>query len=406
MSDNFWLGKVDKYSSGQDAIKLVKSSFYNEAKTKRALAKFILGTDRLSMGEQCLQFEQSFAKKQGREFAVFVSSGSMANLLLVQALINLGRLKLGDKIGFSALTWSTNVMPLIQLGLVPVPLDCNPDTLNVSPEILEKKAGELKGLFLTNVLGFCDDIEKIKAICESNDIVFFEDNCESLGSKVGETLLGNFGQASTFSFFVGHHMSTVEGGMICTDDAELYKALTMGRAHGWDRNLNPEDQKKLRDQHGVNEFYSRYTFYDLAYNARPSEINGFLGNQQVQYFDEIVSKRHQNYLAFAKAVGKNKDFFTYKLDHMSTVSNFAMPLICRDKAKAQKYKQRFTDAKVEIRPVIAGNMTKQPFYQKYNRDVEACPASDIVHANGFYFGNNAEMNPGEIQTLVKLLEKL
>ncbi len=406
MSDNFWLGKVDKYSSGQHMIKLVKSSFYNEAKTKQALADFIMSTDRLSMGEQCLQFEEAFAKKQGRDFAVFVSSGSMANLLLVQSLINLGRLKAGDKVGFSALTWPTNVMPLIQLGLVPVPLDCNPKTLNVSPEVLEKKADELKGLFLTSVLGFSDDIKKIKEICDAKDIVFFEDNCESLGSKVGETLLGNFGQASTFSFFVGHHMSTVEGGMICTDDQELYKALTMGRAHGWDRNLNPEDQQQLRDKHGIDEFYSRYTFYDLAYNARPSEINGFLGNQQVQYFDEIVEHRHKNFLSFSKAMAKNNDFFTYDLGHMSTVSNFAMPIICKDNSKAQKYKQKFTDAGVEIRPVIAGNMTKQPFYQKYTRDVEPCPNSDIVHANGFYFGNNAEMNADEVKTLQGLLEKL
>lgn len=406
MSNNFWLGKVDQASSGQNMIKLVKSSFYNEAKTKRALAKFILETDRLSMGEQCLQFEQSFAKKQRREFAIFVSSGSMANLLLVQSLMNLGRLKPGDKVGFSALTWPTNVMPLIQLGLVPVPLDCNPDTLNVSPEILAKKASELKGLFLTNVLGFCDDIKKIKAICESKNIVFFEDNCESLGSKVGTTLLGSFGQASTFSFFVGHHMSTVEGGMICTDDKDLYQALTMGRAHGWDRNLNPQDQKKLRDEHGINEFYSRYTFYDLAYNARPNEINGFLGNQQIQYFDEIVERRHNNFVSFSKALRQNDDFFTYKLSHMKTVSNFAMPIICKDTPKAKKYKQRFIDAGVEIRPVIAGNMTKQPFYQKYAPGAEACPNSDIVHANGFYFGNNAEMNSSDIETLSGLLEKL
>lgn len=406
MSDNFWLGKVDKYSSGQHMIKLVKSSFYNEAKTKQALADFIMRTDRLSMGEQCLQFEEAFAKKQRRKFAVFVSSGSMANLLLVQSLINIGRLKTGDKVGFSALTWPTNVMPLIQLGLVPVPLDCNPDTLNVSPEIFEKKAGELKGLFLTNVLGFSDNIQRIKEICEDKDIIFFEDNCESLGSKVGETLLGNFGQASTFSFFVGHHMSTVEGGMICTDDKELYRALTMGRAHGWDRNLNPDDQKELREENGIDEFYSRYTFYDLAYNARPSEINGFLGNQQIQYFEEIVERRHENFLSFSEALANNKDFYNYKLSHMSTVSNFAMPIICKDQKKAQKYKQKFIDAGVEIRPVIAGNMTKQPFYQKYTRDVEPCSNSDIVHSNGFYFGNNAEMNTNEINTLQGLLEQL
>jgi CDP-6-deoxy-D-xylo-4-hexulose-3-dehydrase len=403
--NNFWLGKVDKYSSGQHMIKLVKSSFYNEAKTKKALAKFILSTDRLSMGEQCLRFEQAFATKQHRDYALFVSSGSTANMVLVQALMNLGRLKPGDKVGFSALTWPTNVMPIIQLGLIPVPLDCNPKTLNVSPEILKAKAKELKGLFLTNVLGFSDDVVEIKKICEKNKIVFFEDNCESLGSKVGRTLLGNFGVASTFSFFVGHHMSTIEGGMICTDDAELHQAMTMARAHGWDRNLNPSEQEVLRRKHHIDDFYSRYTFYDLAYNARPSEINGFLGNQQIQYFDEIVERREANYQAFSKAMHDNDDFFTYDLSHMSVISNFSMPIVCRDKKKAEMYKQRFTEAGVEIRPVIAGNMTKQPFYRKYSKHAEPCPNSDIVHANGFYFGNNAEMDAKDIKKLCKLLEK-
>jgi CDP-4-dehydro-6-deoxyglucose reductase, E1 len=407
MSKSYWLGKVEQTAS-HHKIQLVKSSFYNESATKQALADFILSASRLSMGEHCLAFEKAFAEKQQREFAVFVSSGSMANLLLVQALINTGRLKPGDKIGFSALTWPTNVMPLIQLGLVPVPLDCNPDTLNVSPEILEQKADELNGFFITNVLGFSDDIVKIKQICEDKNIVFFEDNCESLGSKVDGTLLGNFGVASTFSFFVGHHMSTVEGGMICTDDSELHRALVMGRAHGWDRNLEPEEQDKLRQQHGIDEFYSRYTFYDLAYNARPSEINGFLGNQQIGYFDEIVDNRHNNFMRFSEATKKNPDFITYDLAHMDTVSNFAMPLLCIDKDRANYYKQKFTDADVEIRPVIAGNMTKQPFYMKYMSeavDKYPCPNSDTVHSNGFYFGNNAELTPQEVDFLVQLVEK-
>lgn len=405
MGSNYWLGKVDNRTQDNLTIKLVKSSFYKEKKTKAALAKFIINTQRLSMGEQCLQFEANFAKKQKRKYAVFVSSGSMANLLLIQSLINLGRLKPGSKVGFSALTWPTNVMPLIQLGLIPVPLDCDIKTLNVSPEILESKINDLDGLFLTNVLGFADDIKKIKELCNKKNIVFIEDNCESLGSKVGNSFLGNFGVASTFSFFVGHHMSTVEGGMVCTDDEELNRALIMCRAHGWDRNLSPNEQTKIRKRYDIDDFYSRYTFYDLAYNARPSEINGFLGNQQIQYFDEIVEKRQSNYTIFAKAIAANDDFVKYNLDHMSVISNFAMPLICVDNKKAQYYKKRFINEGVEIRPVIAGNMTKQPFYQKYSKYSSACPISDVIHANGFYFGNNAEMTKQDINKLVKLLKK-
>ena len=194
-------------------IKLIKSTFYHESETKQALVDFIMQAEALSMGPQCKKFEEDFAEKQGRKYAVYVANGSVANLALIQALLNMGRLKKGMKVGFSALTWPTNVMPLIQLGLHPIALDCEIDTLNVSPTTLAEYIDDIDALFLTNVLGFCDDIDNIRNMCATKNVLLLEDNCESLGSKVGSTLLGNFGLASTFSFFVGHHLSTIEGGM-------------------------------------------------------------------------------------------------------------------------------------------------------------------------------------------------
>ncbi len=386
-------------------IKLIKSSFYHEAETKQALAEFILNQDILSMNAQCKQFEESFAAKQGRKHAVYVSNGSVANLLLIQAMMNLGRFQKGDKIGFSALTWSTNVMPLIQLGLVPVAIDCELETLNVSPEKFAAQADGLKGLFLTNVLGFADNLPEVKKICDDRGIILLEDNCESLGSEVNGKLLGNYGVASTFSFFVGHHMSTIEGGMVCTDDDELYDYLVMGRAHGWDRNLSPEKQQELRAKAGIDGFYAKYTFYDIASNFRPTEINGFIGNTQMPYWDEIVGKRVDNFARYQQAMAANGDFYQYDLSHMNVISNFSMPIICKTPELAAQYRAKFEKAGVEIRPVIAGNMTKQPFYQKYVKDITPCPNSDLVHENGFYFGNNPEMTPEEIDTLCNLLQK-
>jgi CDP-6-deoxy-D-xylo-4-hexulose-3-dehydrase len=386
-------------------IKLIKSSFYHEAETKQALVDFILNEEILSMNKECRKFEENFATKQGRKHAVFVSNGSVANLLLIQSLLNLGYFKKGDKIGFSSLTWPTNVMPLIQLGLAPVAIDCELKTLNVSPAKLATYISDLKGLFLTNVLGFCDDVPGIKKMCDDHNVLLIEDNCESLGSQVGGKLLGNFGLASTFSFFVGHHMSTIEGGMICTDDDDLHDYLVMGRAHGWDRNLPPETQERMRTKTGVDAFYAKYTFYDLASNFRPTEINGFIGNTQIPYWDEIVSKRVNNFSRFAAAMSKNDDFYQYSLSHMDTISNFSMPIVCKTPELAQQYKTKFETAEVEIRPVIAGNMTKQPFYQKYIMDTAPRPNSNLVHANGFYFGNNPEMTDEEINTLCGLLGK-
>jgi len=386
-------------------LKLIKSSFYHEAETKKALADFILNEEILSMNKECKKFEESFAEKQGRKYAVYVSNGSVANLLLIQSLLNTGQLKRGDKVGFSALTWPTNVMPLIQLGLEPVAIDCELETLNVSPAKLAEHIKDLSALFLTNVLGFCDDLPGLKKLCDENNVLLIEDNCESLGSSVSNTLLGNFGVASTFSFFVGHHMSTIEGGMVCTDDEQLHDYLVMGRAHGWDRNLSPETQQKLRTEAGIDDFYAKYTFYDIASNFRPTEINGFIGNTQMPYWDEIVSKRVDNFHAFAAAMAENDDFYQYELGHMDAVSNFSMPVICKTPELAEQYKKKFQDAEVEIRPVIAGNMTEQPFYKKYVNDTAPRPNSDLVHANGFYFGNNPEMTPEEIATLCGLLGK-
>lgn len=399
------ISKTKKANEALPMLRLIKSTFYNEAETKQKLADFILNEDILSMGAQCRQFEEAFALKQGRKYAVYVANGSVANLLLIQSMLNSGRFKKGDKIGFSALTWPTNVMPLIQLGLEPVAIDCELETLNISPAKLEEYISGLSGLFITNVLGFCDNLPAIRDICKSNDVVLLEDNCESLGSSVNGELLGNFGDAATFSFFVGHHMSTIEGGMVVTDDDELRDYLLMGRAHGWDRNLTPEAQTRLRKESGIDDFYAKYTFYDLASNFRPSEINGFIGNTQIGFWDEIVSRRVENFRQFQEALSKNDDFYTYDLSHMDKISNFSMPVICKTPELAERYREKFTQAEVEIRPVIAGNMTKQPFYQKYVTDTTPRPNSDLVHANGFYFGNNPEMTKEEVSLLCSLLEK-
>ncbi|KKP72069.1 MAG: DegT/DnrJ/EryC1/StrS aminotransferase, partial [Candidatus Roizmanbacteria bacterium GW2011_GWA2_35_19] len=243
-------------------IKLIKSTFYKEEQTKEKLNDFIKSATQLSIGKECEKFERNFAKYQKRKHSVFLNSGSSANLALIQALLNLGKLKKGDMVGFSAVTWATNPMPLIQLGLKAVPVDVELSSLNISSKTLEAiiKKYPLKALFITNLLGFCDDIDKISRICKKNKIILIEDNCESLGTVYKGKLLGNFGYASTFSFFVGHHMSTIEGGSICTDDEELATMLVLVRAHGWDRNLPPEKQIVLRKQHKTEStFYSRYT---------------------------------------------------------------------------------------------------------------------------------------------------
>lgn len=384
-------------------IPLMRSTFFDEAHTKQKLCDFILKSSRLSMGPECAKFESVFATYQERKHAVLVSNGSTANLTLIQSLINLGRLKKGDKVGVSAVTWATNVMPLMQLGLVPVAIDCSLDNLNVMADELMKHIKGMKAFFITNVLGFCGDIDAIAELCKKNDVILIEDNCESLGTRYKGTLLGSVGLASTCSFFVGHHLSTIEGGVIATDDEELAHMLVMVRAHGWDRSLPPEAQKKLRKKYDVDEFHGKYTFYELAYNNRPTEITGFLGSLQLPMLEDTIKKRVKNFEKMHAAVQKKPDhYYGLKVDHIERISNFCMPIVCKSEKILAETLKRFDDAGIENRPVIAGNIAEHPFWTKELPKAD-CPTASLVHRQGFYLPNNPDLTEGEVDLMCSLI---
>jgi CDP-6-deoxy-D-xylo-4-hexulose-3-dehydrase len=380
----------------------MKNAFIRESKTRKVLSKFILSNAHLSMGEKCFEFEKEFAKYQGRKYAVLVNSGGSANLLLIQSLKNLGRIKDGDKVGFSALTWSTNVMPLISSNLIPIPIDVSNKTLNVMSDRLEESIinEKLQVLFTTNVLGFAGDLLKIKEICKKHNVILLEDSCEALGTEIDGIKTGNFGLASTFSFYVAHHMSTIEGGMVCTDDEELAMMLIMCRANGWDRNLPKNIQNSLRKKYGISDFYSKYAFYDIGMNVRPTEINGVLGLEQLKYIDKTLNKRERNFKKLNRIVKNNPELIPVSTDHLSFISNFSFPVISEN---IEKYIKRFNN-EVEIRPLIAGNIIKQPFWAKYIKKDYNLSNTDYLHKNSFYFGNYSDLSKEDLQKIEELLK--
>ncbi|MCY0969550.1 DegT/DnrJ/EryC1/StrS family aminotransferase [Chryseobacterium wangxinyae] len=389
-------------------IPLMRKAFLNEIETKKALAEFILQADRLSMDVECGKFEKKFAEYQQCKHAVLFNSGGSANLAMLQALKNMGKLKDGDKVGFSALTWSTNTMPIIQMNMVPVVIDVTPEVINTtSQNLLERlETTDLQALFITNILGFTGDIDTIRKICEEKNIILIEDNCESLGTELPEGRTGNFGIGASFSFFVAHHMSTIEGGMVCTSDDDFAEMLRIVRANGWDRNLNPEQQQKWRTQFGIqSEFEAKYTFYDLGYNFRPTEITGFLGQYQMQFLETNIKSREQNYLRIEKIVKENSDFIYLEHSHINVLSTFAFPFVCKTAELRSHYLQKFIDAGVEIRPMIAGNMQSQPFYKKYVSEIYTMPGADMMHNNGFYCGNYPELLEEDLIVFENLLRK-
>jgi len=389
-------------------IPLMKTAFYREHETRCALAEFITKTSRLSMDAECFAFEKAFASFQGAQHAILFNSGGSANLAMLQSLRNLGRLQNGSRVGFSALTWSTNTMPIIQLGMDAVPIDCDPATLNtMSGDVIKQlEATRLDALFITNVLGFCGDLDAIRDECARRSIILIEDNCEALGTRLPSGRTGSFGAMASFSFFVAHHMSTIEGGMVCTDDPELAEMLRIVRANGWDRNLSVDQQKRLRKTHGVvTELEAKYTFYDLAYNIRPTEVTGFLGNYQLQFLAETVQRRADIYDRLEPSVSENPDLCHLDRSHIGLLSSFAFPVVCKTPELRARYISQFSGAGIEIRPMIAGNIQRQPFFKKYSSHNYPLPGAEHLHTCGFYCGLYPELSESDIQTIVSCLQQ-
>jgi len=375
-------------------IPLMKSTFLGEQETKDALCSFIQNSQKMSMGEEVSQFEVLFSSWQQRKYTTMVNSGSSANLLVIQALINLGRLVRGDRVGISAVTWATNVMPVIQLGLVPVLIDVNSSTLNVSCEEVSKH--DIRCLFITHLLGFHGDIDAIASYCKDKNIVLLEDTCESLGTRCGDRRLGNFGLASTFSSFVGHHMSTIEGGLVCTDDPELDMMIRMTRAHGWDRNVTAEQRRDLRSRWNITDFQGPYTFYALGYNVRPMDLQGLIGTIQLKYIDESNKRRTESYRRIREAI------VSKQLESPDqVVPAFAIPVICPDTKTRNLYVERCRTMGIETRPVVAGNINRQPFFVSYLATTPL-PVADHIHDCGFYLPNHPDLTEEELAYLTSV----
>ena len=386
-------------------IKLVNSTFINETETKQALCNFIMASEKLSMGDQCAQFEAQFADWQGSKYALLVNSGSSANLLLVQAMLNSGKWTRGDKIGVSAVTWSTNVMPIIQLGLRPVLIDVDIYSLNITEKTVAKAHDEceLKGLFITNCLGLSPDLPVITDYCAQNSIEMIEDNCESMGSSLAGKKTGNFGCGASFSLFVGHHLSAIEGGIICTDDEEFFHHLIIARAHGWTRNL-PETQKAtLLEKHNIEPFYEPYFFVESGFNLRPTEITGFLGKNQLPYLDMIVSERQRNYRLAKTLFSKQGALLQIRDESMETISSFALPFLCRDSQTKDEFLAKCNKLEIDTRPMIAGSIARQPFMSHCTWEHAGLTGADFIHENYFYIGNHEGFGADEYQALEALL---
>ena len=373
-----------------DKIDLVKNTIDNRDIDR--LVDWLKGYPRLTKGELNLEFEKKFANWIGRKYAVFCNSGSSANLLMLSALNQKLEFNLKSVV-VPSVAWATDLAPVMQLGFETILVDANMKDLSVDLEHLEKifKEENPSALMFVSVLGFCPNMDKITKLCEEHDVILLEDTCESLGSEFKNKKLGTFGKMSSFSTYFGHHISTIEGGIITTDDKELYDILVSIRSHGWGRDWDIQTQFNAQQDWDVGEFDSLYTFYYSGYNLRATEIQAFLGIHQIDKLDDWGVKREKNLHIYDSLI-KN-DYWKVQYDLNDFTSNFAYPLIHPNR---ESIVELLIKNGIETRPMICGSMGTQPFYVKKYGRLEL-PNVTEIDKYGFYVPNHPRLKPEEIE---------
>jgi CDP-6-deoxy-D-xylo-4-hexulose-3-dehydrase len=363
------------------------------------LVEFIHETKRFTQYTKVREFEAAFSEWMGCKYCVFVNSGSSANLLLIHAAAERNGWNHGDEIIVPALTWPTTVTPVIQAGFKPVFVDANLDDLAFNYDQLACKiTDKTRAIFLAHILGFPADVKRVKQIIGEREIVLLEDSCETQGGTIDGVKVGNFGLGSSFSFYWGHHMTTVEGGMICTNDEEFYKLIVLKRSHGLARELPERYHEEIHKAHADIDF--RFLFLTDGFNVRNTEFNAVLGLSQLTKIDNFIKLRNRNYKRFLEICNQYPDSLI-TLDHPGK-SSFVLPFIFKEAGKMKPFQSLMHVNGIESRPLISGNLLHQPFLKKYYVQSQF-DIADMIHRNAFYVGNNQFVNDERLNILAELM---
>ena len=372
---------------------------------KLRMVKFILTTKRFTNGPKVRKFEQEWNNWLGSKYSLFVNSGSSANLLLLNAIKEKYGLKNGDKVLVPACTWSTNIAPIIHNGLEPVFADIDLYSFSFDVEKLKKVKElhpDIKIIFVTHLLGLEAEIDKYQQIFP--DALILEDICEaqgvtnSEGVKHGANSLG-----ATFSLYFSHHMTSIEGGIINTNDEELYELMRLKRSAGMAREASDEKFEQYKKENP--NISPSFLFPTAGFNLRNHEICAVLGSSQLRRIDHIINCRKNNYQKFLVLLKKYSDkFYIPKEDNTS--SNLCLPFVCKDKNTYLKLISKFEECGIDYRPIVAGNLLKQPFLKDYSIVGEGPFNVDIVHEQGAYIGNSHLVGNNRFKLLETILNDL
>lgn len=359
-----------------------------------------------TMGENVYEYERIFSNKFGSKFSVMVNSGSSANLLAVAALFyrKENKLNRGDEVIVPAVSWATTYYPLYQYGLKIKFVDINPYTLNIDIDCLEKSISEKTRLiFAVNLLGNPNEFNKINDIIKGRNIILIEDNCESMGAEFEGQMTGTFGIMGTYSSFFSHHISTMEGGVISTDDEELYHILLSLRAHGWTRQLPKNNY--VTGVKSENWFEESWNFVLPGYNVRPLELSGAIGIQQLIKLDNFIKVRRENADYFKKRIAKIPGIIIQEEIGKSSWFGFSIIVSPETNKKRDDLVKIFVENGIECRPIVSGNFTKNKVISYFDYEVSGdLKNSDLVDKNGLFIGNHHYSLNNEIDHVADLIE--
>jgi CDP-6-deoxy-D-xylo-4-hexulose-3-dehydrase len=378
-------------------IKLAENTIKKEELI--SLADWIVKDPQLTKGPLVSKFEEEFSNYVGTEYAVMVNSGSSANLLMAYSLLEAGYLR-NKKVIVPAISWITTVSPFLQLGFDVFLCDSDKKNLGLNVVHLEQLLIKEKPsvLIMVHVLGHLNNMDEIKALCDKHNVIILEDACEALGTQYNGCRAGSFGLAGSFSFYYGHHISTIEGGAVTTNDRKLYNIMLSIRSHGWSRDVDEEYKTEWKNNFDVDDVREFYTFYFAGFNLRSTDLNAYLGISQLKSMELIVDKRETNYLHYKEAL--NEKFWIQESNY-EKLSSFAFGLIVKNRIEVF---QALKENNIEVRPLICGSMGRQPFWIKKYGKVNL-PVADIIHDNGLYLPNHLYLSKNDIDRITDVVNK-
>ena len=348
----------------------------------------------LTKGPLTVEFEEKWSRWLGRKYSVFCNSGSSANLLMYYALLISGRLK-NLKVVVPSVGWVTSISPAMQFGFKPLMCEADPETFGLDLTHLESLLRKHKpaAVMMVQVLGVPHKMKEMLRLQKRYGFILLEDACAALGSSYHGKKVGAFGDMASFSFYFGHQMSTIEGGMVSTDDKRLYELLLMLRSHGWSKDLGAAAHNAMTRKHRVDDFHKPFVFYESGFNLRSTDLNAFIGLGQLAKLDSFVSGRERNHLLYRRRLGGR--FYTQRFDPKSRISSISFGLLAKDGSERKAIVKALNKNGIETRIFSAGNLGLHPFWAK-TFGKASFPFADRIHHCGLFLPNHPSLTSKDV----------